>query len=228
MRRFVCLAAVLLATTAHAQLLESVRPGFPAGGETVGPKPIFKVLVEGKDVHKMRFKIELSRNDFDTIDRTLDQQKDENGWAFLLAGDEWGGAYRTREPLAGGAWSWRAYAWNGVDWVKAKDEGRFVVDAVPPADVEGIDMRIDRRERVVHLRWIPVTTDQEGRPERVAKYKVYRYQKKSFFFSIRAFELGETDRTWFEDRDPQALEAPLVFYKIVAEDEVGNEEGRRY
>ena len=103
--------------------------------------------------------------------------------------------------------------------MKAENEGRFVVDSIPPADVEGIEMRIDRREKVVHLRWFPVTTDQQGRPERVAKYKVYRYQKKSFFFSIRAFELGETDRTWFEDKDPQALEAPLVFYKVVAEAE---------
>lgn len=228
MRRFVCPAALLLASAASAQVLESVRPGFPASGETVGPKPIFKVLVEGSDVHKMRFKIELSRDDFDTIERTIDQTKDENGWAFLLSGDEWGGAFRTREPLGHGAWEWRAYAWNGVDWVKADDEGRFSVDAIPPADVDGVDMRIDREEKVVRLRWAPVTTDRDGRPERVSKYKVYRYQKKSFFFSIRAFELGETDRTWFDDRDPQALAAPLVFYKIVAEDEAGNEEGRRY
>lgn len=228
MRRFLVPGLLLLASTATAQVLENVRPGFPAAGEVVGPKPIFKVLVDGTDVHKMRFKIELSRDDFESVDRTIDQEKDGNGWAYLLSGEEWGGAYRTRDPLGDGKWSWRAWAWNGVDWVKGPADGRFVVDSVPPADVEGIEMRIDRREKVVHLRWGPVTTDREGRPERVAKYRVYRYQKRSFFFSIRAFELGETDRTWFEDRDPQALENPLVFYKIVAEDDVGNEEGRRY
>ena len=228
MRRFVWPAVLLLATAARGQVLETVRPGFPAAGEVVGPKPIFKVLVAGTDVHKMRFKIELSRDDFDSIERTLDQQKDGNGWAFLLSGDEWGGVHRTKEPLTDGAWSWRAWAWNGVDWIRAEDEGRFVVDSIPPADVDGVEMRIDRREKVVHLRWAPVTTDRNGRPERVTKYRVYRYQKKSFFHSIRAFELGETDRTWFEDRDPRALGAPLVFYKIVAEDDVGNEEGRRY
>lgn len=223
------LLACLLATPpARAQTVDKVWPGPPSSGEIVGTKPLLRVYVKGTEVHKMKFRIELSRDDFDSVDRTFDQSESPEGWAFLMYGDEWGGIYRVKEPLPGGRWYWRTAAWNGVDWVPGKDEGSFVVDDVPPADVEGIDMRVDRAAGVVHLRWNPVSVDRDGRLETVARYRIYRYEKRSFFFSIRAFEVGTTESTTFDDTDPAALRTPLLFYKVVAEDAAGNEEGRRY
>ena len=97
----------------------------------------------------------------------------------------------------------------------------------PPADVEGVEMTIDE-SGAIHLAWDPVTTDREGRPEYVSRYHVYRYYNRSFFFVIRPFEIGVTERTEFVDASDRALNTPLVFYKITAEDEAGNEPDRRY
>jgi len=78
------------------------------------------------------------------------------------------------------------------------------------------------------LEWDPVTTDQNGRPEYVEKYHIYRYIRRSFFFVVRPFEIAVTDDTSFVDRAEIALVTPLVFYKINAEDQAGNEPDRRY
>ena len=45
---------------------------------------------------------------------------------------------------------------------------------------------------------------------------------------IRPFQIGVTDKTTFVDRDEIALKTPLVFYKVNAEDEAGNEPDRRF
>jgi hypothetical protein len=220
--------ALGLAAPAAAQSLEASWPGEPVSGASVGPRPILSVHVEGTDVELMKFRIALSRDEFKTVAHTFDQGADANGWAWMLLGDEHGAIYRVKEPLQDGLWEWKVWAWNGIEWVPGKHTARFTVDAVPPADVDGVSMRANRIKKSIDLRWSAVVTDQNGRPERVRKYKIYRWSKKAFFAPIRVFGIGETETTWFEDTDAKVLDYPILFYKIVAEDEAGNETGRRY
>jgi hypothetical protein len=216
--------------TISAQTVDDVFPYEPIDGARVGPKPILRVGVEGLEVLQMYFRIELSRDDFDTIAYTFDQKKDPARWGYMIRGFEGpqGGRFLVREPLEDGVYDWRVAAWNGFEWVDGKTSHRLIVDAVPPADVDGLAMTVDPVEKSVSLSWEPVTTDRNGAPEYVAKYHVYRYTLRSFFFVIRPFQIATVDETRFVDRDPKALAAPLLFYKITAEDDAGNEPERRY
>lgn len=221
-------AGLVSAPPAGAQVVERVFPVDPAEGAVVGKKPTLKIGFEGQDLPKTRFRIELSRDEFDSVDQTFDQIREANGWAYTALGGESGAMYMVRKPLEDGPYQWRVAAWNGIDWVPGEDTATFRVDGVPPADVVGIDMRIDREKKRVELAWDPVFVDRDGRPETVVRYHVYRYAKKTVFFVIRPFRLATVESTSFADTDPAALESPILFYKITAEDAAGNEPERRY
>jgi len=238
MRRFVprpnhavLVAAAVLALSigaASAQVVEDVFCMEPEDGARVGVKPRFRIGLRGADVMKVRYRIELSRDDFDTIAYTIDQVADPGGWAFIDPGfDVPGAMFLSSKPLEDGEYEWRPSAWNGTDWVEGKIAYRMSIDGVPPALVDGVEMDKAEDGGLV-LEWDPVTLDRDGRPEYVPKYHVYRYRHRSFFFVIVPFRIATVDTTRFEDRDPVALETPLIFYKITAEDESGNEPERRY
>lgn len=225
----VVVVALAVGTT-YAQTVDDVFPYEPRDRARVGPKPLLRVGVEGLDVLQMFFRIELSRDDFDTIAYTFDQKKSKDRWAFMIRGFEGpqGARYLVPEPLEDGVYDWRVSAWNGIEWVDGKVTQRLTVDAVPPADVHGLSMTVDRVSNSVALSWKPVTLDRNGGSEYVAKYHVYRYTLKSFFFVVRPFQIATVEDTRFVDRDPKALAAPMVFYKITAVDDVDNEPDRRY
>ena len=99
----------------------------------------------------------------------------------------------------------------------------------PNDRVERIRMSIAPGRSAVRLEWDPVMLDERGRPELVARYHIYRYERKWTFNSFGAYEVGVTEDTFFEDRDRAALDGSPVFYKVSAEDAAGNEtEKRRY
>jgi hypothetical protein len=221
--------ALLLIPPCRAQTVDRVYPAEPADGARVGTRPKLRVAVEGSDVLKMRFRIEMSRDDFDTIAYDFDQRDEPNGWAFISFGfDEPGALYMARSPLEDGTYDWRVSAWNGIEWIAGKRTRRIVIDGIPPADVDGVRMRADVANKTITLDWDPVVTDQKGDPEQVAKYHVYRYEQRAMFLSIGVFQIAEVEDTHYEDADPTFFDFPLVFYKITAEDEAGNETGRRY
>lgn len=229
--RLLGLAAVLLAASlpaARAQSVEDVFPMEPVNGGVMGPKGMFRLGYEGTDLGKTRFKIEISRDDFDTVAYTFDQQQDANGWAFTALGGESGAIYRPRQPIPDGTYRWRVSAWNGLDWVPGKRTFEVKVDAVPPAPVEGLQMTVDHKNKSIRLSWLPVMTDRDGKPELVQRYHVYRYERRSFFWVVRPFEIGVVEDTLFEDRDEKAFSSPMLFYKVNAEDVAGNEPDRRY
>lgn len=211
-----------------AQSVDDVYPLEPPDGAVVGTRPRFAIGFKGTELVKSQFKIELSTDGFETIAYTFDGREDRNGWAHTPFDEVPGAIYMPRRPLPHGTYAWRVYAWNGVEWVRGKRVHTVIVDGVPPADVQGLRVRVNRDKRAILLEWDPVTTDQEGGPERVALYHVYRYEKRSFFFVIRPFEIGTTDSTRFEDTDPRALDSRMLFYKVTAEDEAGNEAKHRY
>jgi len=230
-REAAVLAIVALAAgTASAQTVDDVFPYEPKDRARVGPKPMLRVGVDGTDVRQMFFRIELSRDDFDTIAYTFDQKENRERWGYMIMGFEGprGARFMVAEPLEDGDYDWRVSAWNGFEWIDGKITHRLTVDAVPPADVHGLSMTVDRQGKGVALSWKPVTFDRNGAPEYVAKYHVYRYELRSFFFVIRPFRIATVESTRFVDRDPKALAAPLVFYKVTAEDDAGNEPERRY
>lgn len=212
---------------AVAQVVDEVYPLAPPDGAVVGTRPRFAIGFKGTDLVKVLFKIELSRDGFETISHTFDWREDRNGWAHTPFDDVPGAIYVTRKPLPHGTYAWRVYAWNGVEWVRGKRVHTVMVDSVPPADVERLRVRVNRDRKSVILEWDPVAVDREGGPERVSLYHVYRYEKRSFFFVIRPFEIGTTEITRFEDTDPRAFDSHMLFYKVTAEDEAGNEAGRR-
>jgi hypothetical protein len=220
--------ALSIGVAAHAQVVDDVYPLEPESDQVVGPKPIFRVGVDGRDLMKMKFRIVLSQDDFDTTSYVFDWTEDAAGWVYTALGDEYGALYRVQKPLGDGEYQWRVDAWSGLDWVEGERTSWVTVDSIPPADVDGLEMEVDRDGAGIKLSWDPVTTDQDGAPEYVTKYHVYRYTRKSFFFVIRPFEIAETEFPRYVDRDPLALDTELVFYKITAEDAAGNEPERRY
>ena len=222
------LVLVASIAVAYGQTVGEVRPLEPEWRVTVGPRPMFKIGVTGTDLVKMRFRIVLSTDDFDTEKYVFDQIEEPNGWAFTALMGESGAMFTPAKPLEDGRYQWRADAWNGVEWVEGDEYSEVDVDSVPPAYVEGMDMDVEPGGTGIVLEWDPVTTDQDGRPEYVSKYHIYRYIRRSFFFVIRPFEIAVTEDTSFVDRDEIALVTPLVFYKVTAEDQAGNEPDRRY
>ncbi len=222
-------SCALLAGPAAAQVVDDVYPLEPADGARVGARPIFRVGVDGNDLLKMKFKIVLSQDDFETEAYVLDQIENKNGWAFTgLAGmgeDEPGAIHRTRQSLADGVYDWKVYAWNGLEWIEGDRVFRVQIDNTPPADVEGFRIGKDSRGRIV-LEWPPVTIDKNGQPEYVQRYHIYRYKNARVYNYMRAFEIGTSEDTSFVDTTEDST--PLVFYKIKAEDDAGNHERHKW
>ncbi len=226
MRSSSSIAAVvlgLLAVDAPAQTVDAVFPVEPPDGAVVGARPRFRIGVEGTGILEMRFRIELSRDGFRTVDYAFDQLQDASGWAYVREGfDEPGGVFLCRQPLAPGTYAWRPSAWNGVEWVVADEAFELTVDVTPPAPVEGLRVSLDRSRQKVLLDWQLVFTDADGGSERVALYHIYRYHRPSFSH-IRVHEIGSTPMPPFEDTTALDEGAPsLLFYRVAAEDEAGN------
>ena len=219
---------VASAGAVDAQTVEEVLTLAPAWRETVGPQPVFKIGVQGTDLDKISLRLVLSQDDFDTETYVFNQVEEPNGWAYIALKGEFGAVFIPPKPLKNGRYQWRADAWNGLHWVEGDDYSEVDIDSVPPAYVEGLVMDVEPGGAGIVLQWDQVTTDQNGHPEWVAKYHIYRYVRRNFFFAIRPFEIAVTDETRFVDRDEIALVTPLVFYKINAEDQAGNEPDRQY
>ncbi len=227
----VALAAFVVlsgAARTFAQVVQDVYPVEPEDGGRIGKRATFKIGVEGTDPQRMSFRILLSRDGFDTIAYTFDQKQDRNGWAFFGSGNPTEVVYYTRKPLDGGAYEWKASAWNGMEWVDGKKTFKLLVDVVPPADVRGLRVNYSAQTGSLTLDWDPVSTDQEGRSESVVRYHIYRYERKQPFFVIRAFEVGTVTEPPFVDSGKTVAGSTILFYKVTAEDDVGNEPERRF
>ena len=206
-----------------------LSPASPPDGASVGKKPRFLIRVDGGEIEKLKFRIEMSTDAFHTLAYTFDQARERNGWALTVLEDQSPGAvYFSRQELAGGDYVWRVASWDGLSWKESGDRFRLRIDDVPPADVDGV--RLDREPggACVHVWWKAVTVDRDGRPERVASYHVYRYATKGPTRPVRPYEAGETSSLEMEDCDPDAAGSRTLFYRVVAEDEAGNIAGRKF
>jgi hypothetical protein len=200
----------------------------PKDGAAVSPHPKFVLRTDAENVSKLRFRIELSRDEFKTVAYTFDQLKEANGWAFVEAeGERQGAMYFVRKKLDGGDYEWRVSSWDGLSWQVGPNVARLTIDDVPPAEVSGVRIRRDPSTGCIRIAWDAVTTDRNGGVERVARYHVFRYSQRAAVPSSGRFEAGSTPETSYVDCDPETIKKPMVFYRVEAEDEVGNVFGRR-
>lgn len=213
-----------------SQSIDGVFLSEPQDRQITSSKPVFKILVEGEDLHYLKFKIELSRDDFDSVFKVYDQVSEKKGWSFhQWFEEETGGIYRAHEPLPDGLYQWKAYAHNGMSYIAGEEVSSFVVDSIPPAEVSGLNMRFDQETGFTYLDWDQIFLDVNGNAEVIDHYNVYRYERKSIFFVIKVFYLGTSDTESFVDKDRRRNKrGRLTFYKVVGVDKAGNELGRRY
>jgi hypothetical protein len=221
------LGALVLGSVASAQVVNEVYPVGPEDRETVGPRAHFRVGVDGEDLYKIRFKIVLSQDDFETEAYVFDQLEDSNGWAFEdwdgPGGDSAHGAiYMTRKPIADGEYDWKVFAWNGVNWVEGDDVYRVYIDGIRP---EPVEIYLGHAgEGAVWIEWDPVMRDIDGNHEDVSRYHVYRWTSKQVHMMMSMWEVGRTEELDYVDDSEQGRSGSLLFYKVTAEDLAGNHE----
>jgi hypothetical protein len=219
----VCLLLLAAGASASGQTVDDVFPLEPEDRAVVGPKPRLRVGVDGSEITKMRFRIEMSRDGFDTIEHTFDQREDPQGWGFMWVGfDQPGAMFNVRKPLENGVYEWRASVWNGIEWIDGDEEFELTVDSIPPVDVGELRMDINRDSGMVILEWDPVLFDAEGGVEEILQYHVYRYPRLRTFPIMRPNWIGSVPGTRFVDEDPDLDHFTILSYQVVAEDRAGN------
>jgi hypothetical protein len=226
--------AVLLAATLATPVcqgtepvatVDRVSPLLPEDGAVTGPRTLFEI---GYDTlgephpRDLRFRIRLDPLRDDGSRHVFDQRKSRSGW---LVGEPGRMLYRPTRPLADGAYRWNVAVWNGVEWVTHARPFKLKIDSVPPADVEDLSVERDTPEGRALIEWSPVTLDRNGRPEFVSLYHIYRYERGSPVRRVRVHEIATVEEPRFVDSDPRAIREPLLFYRVTAEDEAGNEGG---
>jgi hypothetical protein len=203
-----------------------VSPVFPGDGDVVGPRTVFEIGYEvlgDPPPRRLRFRIRLEPVGDRGTAEVFDQRRRPSGW---LVGEPGRVLYRPRRDLADGEYRWETAAWNGVNWVVSRQRPTFRVDSVPPADVEDLRLEFDRSAGRALLEWPPVTSDREGRPEFVARYHVYRYEERGPFRRVRPHEVAVVEQPTYVDTDAALRDVRILFYRVTAEDEAGNEGGR--
>ena len=193
----------------------------------VGSRPVFQVTYSGIEEEKlrdMRFRIALSTDRFRSEVHVFDQRARRSGWA---AGQDGHAVYLPRMPIPDGNYEWRAWYWNGVEWVGGESTFRLRIDTVPPAEIEDLVLGCDRGTREVLLSWKPVGLDRDGGPEFVARYRLYRYAGPLPFARIPAHEIAvtESERLTLGSGEVEVEGATLIYFAVSAEDEAGNRAG---
>lgn len=216
-------------------------PASPADGENVDSMLEFYIRADGSPEKEEYYKIEVSSDfDFETIVASYNSRDDISGWVFgdlmgledvppeLMPENYQGIHLRTRLELPDGEYFWRAFkARGGGAWEPIDGELSFYVDTTPPASVAEVDMWITERGELA-FEWEPVINDLDGNQEAVGGYRIYRYTStKKRYPTMTRYLIAETEYT--EHVQPGALDDGhrIVFYRIQAVDEAGNEEGRR-
>jgi len=205
--------------------IEKLAPLEPEDGAVLSGQPVFRITYEGVDepaqVRALRFRITLTRDGLDSPAFIFDQREQATGWAGSGEGVV---LFRPRRPLPDGEYAWRAACWNGVEWETAERTYSLRVDSTDPAEVEGLRLEYDRQSGRTYLRWNPVTLDRNGDPEFVVRYHVYRFDHGPFApIAPREIATTELPELATDDADASATR----YYRVTAQDQAGNEPGKR-
>lgn len=187
--------------TGHARAAASRVPLVPAEAATVGPRPVFRFSAPSGWVTEGGAIIELSRDHWKSIERAWDIRISRRGWETPPEPLDRNGAFRCMESLPEGAWEWRVRASEGTIDADAPRVLSFMVDATPPAEIEGLRLQ-HRDDGSILLSWEPVIYDVDGKPETVAHYVVYRYRVRGIFRQVPPMEIGRTKAPSFLDPHP--------------------------
>jgi hypothetical protein len=191
-----------------------------------GAHPVFSLAYEGladERLAQARFRIVLSEDRFRTETYVFDQVEERAGW---LPGEPGRVLYRPRRPLRDGDYEWRVFSWDGLAWRQGADSFDLRIDTVSPADVEDLRLVYERSTGTIEMTWSPVVLDQQGGPEFVARYHVYRYTgDPPYRVAVPLRAASTLQPEWTVETGGET--AKLVLYRITAEDEAGNEPLRR-
>ncbi len=224
-----------------ARAFEGERPGYPVNDERVGAWFEFWIEADGRPATEEFYRIEVARDsDFEQVVAVFDQRKQKQGW---LIGDPLGlddipeqyrpqnyeGIhYKVRGRLRDGEYWWRAYkALGGGDWTLLDGEGHFFVDTDPPAPVDSLEVT-KLEDGSIELRWAPVVMEVDEEPEDTAGYRVYRYTRRLKRYPLMTrYLVAETEDTRLVLPPDEDENLKIVFYRVNAVDQAGNEMGRR-
>jgi hypothetical protein len=205
-----------------AEMATRVFPLLPADGAVTGARPLFQIGYEGideADLRRARFRIELSEDRFRSRSLLFDQRERSSGWS---AGEDGRFNFRPPKPLEDGSYEWRVSLWNGTSWSGGDRAHSLRIDTIPPAPVASLRLEQIDGGKAIRLSWKPVVLDLDGRAEYVSRYHVYRYRGSPPFPLTAAYEIAVTEGMSLEvESDADS------FYRVTAEDEAGNETGRR-
>lgn len=211
-----------MAPDSAAQTPVSIAPAAPPDGSVNGSRPVFAISYDGIEdrlLRQARFRIVLRDEGSDDDAYIYDQREQNAGW---IPGEPGHVIFRPRSPIADGSYSWRVSFWNGARWVDEPRAYRLRIDTVPPAEVGGLMLTLDRDAGSVTLSWDPVVFDREGLPEYVARYHLFRYASGPPWPLARAYRVATTpDPVWMDA--PTKDDSRLVLFRVTAEDEAGNE-----
>lgn len=223
-----------------ALAFEGEQPRRPSGGEPVAAQIEFYIEADGRPMAGESYKIEVARDkDFENVVATFDGSKERAGWMMAdpeavqsappeLRPAEFEGIHlRAPRKLGDGEYFWRAFkSTDGTSWNQIGGVEEFTVDTQPPA---GVDTLRARRlgDGSVELSWSPVGFSVDQQPERVAGYRIYRYEKllKRYPPMTRYLVKELENDTSAQIATPNST-ARIIFFRVVAVDEVGNEDGR--
>ncbi len=236
------LSVALFLAPAHRSIaFENERLGAPIKGEAVSDLVTFYISADGRPIQGEAYKIEIARDsDFEKIVTTFDGSKERGGWSLgdpkgiedvppELAPTNFLGIHlRVQPKLADGEYFWRAAkTTGGGGWTEVRGSESFVVDTRAPADIDTLRLR-RLPDGSIQLWWAPITYGSDNQPETVAGYRVYRYEKLLMRYPpmtrylLRELQADTTVTIPLKDTEPS-----MVFYRVSAVDEVGNEDGRR-
>lgn len=221
-----CLLLIALGLCGSATLaIEKLAPLEPEDAAVLSGQPVFRIAYEGVEnpaqVRELRFRIALTPAGLETPTFVFDQREHPTGWA---GGGEGIALFRPRRPLPDGEYAWSAACWNGVEWEAADRTHTLRIDSTEPAAVEGLRLEYDRQSGRMYLRWDPVTLDRNGDPEFVARYRVYRFDRGPFA-PVALREIATTEAPELATDDPD--ESATRYYRVTAQDQAGNEPGKR-
>ncbi len=106
----------------------------PADNATLDALPTFQLKATDQDINPLKFKIELSQNNFQTVAKTYDGTQSVNGWNKASYANDETATFTVPidDPISAGSYQWRASAFDGRDWSGVSETRSFTLQLVQP------------------------------------------------------------------------------------------------
>jgi hypothetical protein len=206
---------------------EEIFPHAPEDLAVSRSRPVFHIGFTGVDPYEarlMRFKLALSEDGFITEAYVFNQRNRQSGWIQGQPGEM---IYRPRRPLRDGEYEWKAWAWNGVNWVDGGGSRTIRIDSIPPAEIQDLALMYFQDSTEMIITWDPVSLDQQNNTEFVSGYHVYAFPGRPDLPVARTFRIGVVDTPRYVEPEATPADHPIMYYRVQAVDEAGNVSGLR-